>query len=358
MKLFHSLAAVFIVIGIWFNAAAAWGGVVVVANRTAAKIDFHIVQPDGSEQPSSIKPQDVMPIPVAEKIGVVFESGGVHRYLLLANSIYYFVMRDEKTDLIKFPLLPVDNAAKDPAPARVDDPQTGLCIVTVKLLVDQNEPAVQQVWEKRLRDRLKEASDIFERSCRVRFEAVAVGTWEKNNAVIDFDISARDFESKVSAAPARLAIGFTSHFRKEEGRVHMGGTRGPLRQHILIREWPQFMSNAERLEILVHELGHFLGAAHSPDGDSVMRPVLGDRRANARDFRIGLDPINTLVTYLMGEQLRSRPVNSLAELTPQTKAVLRSAYKTLDTALPSDPAASLYLKLLDPTVPGKQRSSR
>ena len=76
----------------------------------------------------------------------------------------------------------------------------------------------------------------------------------------------------------------------------MAGTRGPLHSHILVREWSPQMSEPERLEFLVHELGHFLGASHSPEPDSVMRPVLGDQPGrSARAFRIRFDPVNTLV---------------------------------------------------------------
>jgi hypothetical protein len=358
---FHLLiSAVAICLGLFSIAAS--GGVVVVADRMASKIDFFVVKSDETEQKYSLKPQDVVSIPTADSIKVRFDARGEQRrYTLKANSIYYFAARGDASDLIEHPMPAVEIPAAAPA-AKANDkivkPQADICTVTVKLLADQNEPATQKVWEKRFRDRMKEASDIFEQSCRVRFEVVAVDTWEKNNSIIDFNKSAADFETKVSSDPARLAIGFTSHFRKEEGRVHMGGTRGPLRRHILIREWPQYMSNAERLEILVHELGHFLGAGHIADADSVMRPVLGDRKANALEFRIGLDPVNTLIAYLVGEQLRTQPVSSLTALPPPTKAVLISAYKDLAASLPDDPVCPQYISILESSVPKKTGAGR
>ena len=43
--------------------------------------------------------------------------------------------------------------------------------------------------------------------------------------------------------------------------------------------------------IFWHELGHFLGSVHSPEADSVMRPVLGDRQSRSVKFRVGFDPV-------------------------------------------------------------------
>ena len=180
------------------------------------------------------------------------------------------------------------------------------------ILADDDEPAVQNVWEKRFRKRLAAASEIFEHYCRVRFEVVAVSTWVSDNNIREFEKSLEEFERKVNPLPARLAIGFTSQYQKIQGRRHLGGTHGPLRPHILIREWSQEISEPERLEVLVHEMGHFLGAAHTPDDRSVMRPVLGDRRSRARSFRIGFDPSNALVMYLIGEELRSLRTGQLA----------------------------------------------
>ena len=79
------------------------------------------------------------------------------------------------------------------------------------------------------------------------------------------------------------------------------------------------MSEAERLEILVHELGHFLGAVHTADGNSVMRPALGDRRARGRSFRIGFDAPNTLAMNLVADELRSRRCRTSHSFCPRPR---------------------------------------
>ena len=176
---------------------------------------------------------------------------------------------------------------------------------------------------------------------------IAVDTWKSDKDARDFDASVAEFERTVRPAPAQLAIGFTGRYRNLRDDKHIGGIRGPLRPHILIREALWRVSEPERLEVLVHELGHYLGAVHSADSASVMRPKLGDRQAVARRFHIGFDAPNTLAMCLIGEELRTRPLSSLYQLPADTKNVLRSVYASLATALPDDPAAPKYRMLLD-----------
>ena len=133
--------------------------------------------------------------------------------------------------------------------------------------------------------------------------------------------------------------------------MRLGGTYGPFQSHILIREWAQHISEAERLELLIHELGHHLGAVHSPEPDSVMRPILGDRQARCAAFPIRFDPVNTLAMYLVGEEIRIRHVHSFARMSTPTKMRLRQIYTVLSQALPSDPAAAKYLDLLGGDLP-------
>src|SRR3954465_8961977 len=98
------------------------------------------------------------------------------------------------------------------------------------------------------------------------------------------------------------------------GRIHMAGTRGPLHAHILVREGSPEINEPERLEFLVHELGHHLGAAHSPEWQSVMRPVLGDNRAGRSDFRIQFDPVNTLAMAMVCEEIRRSNIANVSQL--------------------------------------------
>jgi hypothetical protein len=230
------------------------------------------------------------------------------------------------------------------------EPAKPLCTIPVKLLADGKEPRLRKLWEKEYRDRLAAASAIIERSCGVRFEVVAVDTWTSSDDVHDFLGLMKEFEQKVPPAPGRLAIGFTGQFDGLQEDCRMGGANGPLRPHVLLREWGRQVSEAERLEMLVHELGHYLGAAHSAEKWSVMRPDLGDRQSRAKAFQIRFDEPNANAMRLVAEQLRDGRPASLARLPSGVKAQLRPLYQSLVKALPKDPAAARYLAMIQETA--------
>jgi hypothetical protein len=321
-------------------------GVVVLTNHTKDKIAFTLIRPDGRQTQHGLDHEEVVPVPVATTVTVVFEDGEQpRRYVLQADNIYYFHTDGNKLDLVQYPL--PSRPSSRPTPNPTPGLPNVVCTIPVKVLVDDKEPTVRRIWEKRYRERMAAASAIIERHCRVRFEVVAVGTWTSDNGARDMQHLIDQFERAVKPAPARLAIGFTAQYQTLREDTHMGGTRGPFHAHILIREWGRQIAEPERLEILVHELGHFLGAVHSPEHQSVMRPDISDRQARARNFRIGFDAPNTLVMYLVGEELRSRPLMRLGQLSSATKDQLRAVYASLAAALPGDPAAPRYLALLD-----------
>lgn len=323
--------------------------VVVLANQTDQSVTFAEVLPGEKARAYRIAPGDVLPLPARGPITVRFEAGGrVVDRRAVPDSICAFV-REGSLDLIQRSF-GVDGAVAAP---RAEERLDVVGVLPVMILVDEEEPAVRRLWESRLRRRVADASRIFERHCLMRFEVVSVGVWESNDGVTDFSLSLREFEREAPLVPpACLAIGFTSQYRKPDAnRVHLGGTRGPLYHHLLVREWSQHISEPERLEVLVHELGHVLGASHSAESASVMRPMVGDRQSRARSFRIGFDPLNTLAMFVFCEQLRLRGARRLADLSPASRAVLSNVYAELQRSLPDDTAASRYLTLLAMSAP-------
>ncbi len=223
----------------------------------------------------------------------------------------------------------------------------GAEVILVKIFVDEEEATVENVWRKRLSERLMSASRIIEGYSDVRFAILDFGTWQSDNRVQDLSKSLREFEQEVDPGAARIAIGFSSQYKFQTGRNNLGGTRGPMRSHILIRENAQSVREPERLEVLVHELGHFLCAAHSAAKTSVMRPVVGDGQARATSFRIGFDPINAKIIRLTGREMRDRHVERFEELSPSTLRQLRESYLALAKRLPADPTAARYLQAID-----------
>lgn len=320
--------------------------VIVLANRTDRPVPLRFFANSGGAQPITLLVGDVVPVFVDGPGRVEFASPGAPKqYALDANCAYYFGRAaDGRIDLQKIGLGEDGTAlAGRKLPGTAVGPAA---TITVKIVVDEEEPARRNVWERRLTKRIEAASAILEKFCGVRLKVVATDTWNSNNDTNDLIESLSEFESEVSPAPARLAIGFTNQYQMVRGRTHMAGTRGPLHTHILAREGSPQISEAEKLEFLVHELGHFLGAAHSPERNSVMRPVLGDNLAGRSDFRIKFDPVNALAVAMVGEEIRRRGIQHISELDPTTKRRLRQIYTELAKSIPEDPAGSHYARLM------------
>lgn len=324
--------------------------VIILANRIDRPMPIRVGPRSGTLQQLTLATGDAVPLFVDGKGRVEFSSpNGEKRYVLDANCAYYFGRTaDGHIDLQKIGLGEDGTAlAGRSLPGNAIGPAA---TITVKIAVDEEEPARRAHWERRLRRRIETASAILEKFCGVRLEVVATERWNSDNETNDLHASLSEFEREVSAAPARVAIGFTSQYQLVRGRTHMAGTRGPLHTHILAREGSPEISEAEKLEFLVHELGHFLGAAHSPERGSVMRPVLGDNRAGRSDFRIQFDPVNALAIAMVGEEIRRRDIKHISDLQPDTRRRLRQIYTELARSLPDDPAGFHYAQLMGSTA--------
>jgi hypothetical protein len=344
--------AIALVVAAGTFAPPAGAGFVVLTNRAKDKVSFALIQHDGRQTQHELSHNDVLSAPTAASVTVAFKDDGKPcRYLLRANGIYYFRSEEKKLRVLQHPIpglvpLSADSPSPKPAPKPADSAYT----IPVKLLVDEKEPRVRRLWEKEYRERIAAASAIIERCCGARFEVAAVDTWTSGDNVRDFLQLIEEFNRKVRPAPARLAIGFTGQYEALREDRRMGGANGPFRSHVLIREWGRQVADSERLEMLVHELGHFLGAVHSLEPQSVMRPDISDRQSRARSYRIRFDAANTLVMCLLGEELRRRPVMHLGQLPSAVKQQLRPLYRSLAAALPRDPAAPRYLTMLDESL--------
>jgi len=222
--------------------------------------------------------------------------------------------------------------------------------IYVKVLVDEAEPRRVQAWQQTLARRIDQASDILAQYCDLKFSVTCFGTWRSAAGNTDFATSLKGFEKEVKPDPAVLAVGFSSRFKFGRGRTSLGGARGPLNSHILIREGSPSIQESERLEVLVHELSHYLGAAHSGRDDSVMRPVLGDGRSRARAFRIVLDPPNAEIIRLVSSEVLDNRVRHIHQLTMPTKLRLREQYLLLARDNPRDQVARKYALLMDKSI--------
>ena len=237
-----------------------------LANRTRERLTISIL-PDGTvPQSFTMEIGESRPVFYQRVLGVRFGEGLVERtYQVAAKSAYFFTRGAGGTKPLR--MEQIGFAHNKPAPSEVaarGNPLTP--VIPVKILVDDDEPTHRQIWEANLRRRFAAAAEIIERHSGVKLSLVAVGMWDSDDRQHDFTASLTEFEQEVSPQPGQLAIGFSSQYNVQIGRVHMGGTRGALHPYILLKERSPNMLETQRVELLVHELGHYLGASHQSRG--------------------------------------------------------------------------------------------
>lgn len=221
--------------------------------------------------------------------------------------------------------------------------------ISVRIFVDEEERRKEQIWKETLVRRLEQASSILGQHSQIKFSVTKFGSWDSEDGHNDFPRSLKEFEQETNPKPAELAIGFTSQYTFTKGRSNLGGTRGPMRRHILIREGTR-VQEVERLEVLTHELAHYLGAAHSPDQSSVMRPILGDGQSRARAFRIKFDMPNARIVSIVSGEMANRNVQSMHQLSIQSKVQVRDLYAQIAKGFPEDEVAGLYVSVMDRSI--------
>ena len=318
--------------------------VVVLSNRTAKTTSAILVEAKGPAKNISLAPGDSQSFFFQNELRIRYQESRVQREFELEDSCAYFftygtqvgAVRLEKIGLGKE--FPQADELVQPRKAPLDVP-----VIRVKLLVDDNEPTLPEIWQGRLRKRFLAAAEIIQRHCGIRLEIDSLATWKSDDSIVDFRQSLLEFEQAVKLRPAQLAIGFSSQYRIVHGRTHMGGTRGILFPYILLRERSPQVRETERLEMLVHELGHYLGAAHSPEPFSVMRPILTGAQQRAVGSKIRFDPVNNLLIAMVGDEIRQHGLRGLHTFPEAKKNRMVEIYRVLTKALPDDPAAARFL---------------
>jgi hypothetical protein len=324
----------------------------VITNRCSAAVTFDLQRQGQPPHRYVLGAGAVLPIWTDQVVGATFNAGeAIEAISLEPNAIYLFSRKEQQIDLsrLTIPAAPPRMRAGqlERMPPASAPPDEGPVVVPVRILADDAEPTVRGVWEERLRKRVADASAIFERICRVRFSVVDVGDWQSQREVNDFELALRDFERKVRPAPARVAIGFTSRFPIQRGETHLGCTRGPFYSYILLRERSPDLYEPERLAVLVHELGHWLGAVHWGDEASIMTPKLNYWRYRAKESQIFFDAMNVYLMCQFAEEMRVRRVTNIGQLSPATKDRLRAAYGLVAAMGHDETSAPIYLRLIE-----------
>jgi len=330
---------------VWFAILAALGflggrdsleaGVVVIANRSEQTVPFAVRSAGGKPVRYALGPRKLAPVFTSDRIEIVFTAAGKeNRRLLEANTIHFFVPAGEDTRLEQLTFSVWRGGCWLHVGRGGSVPKT--VVVPVKILVDEEQPAVRKTCEARLRSQLAAVSRVVEQYCRLRFEVVAWGTWESDDGAGNFEQLTKDFKRKAGPAPALLAIGFTSQQVVKAHRAPHSPV-DPFATHLLVPDVQKEFSESDQFDVLLHDLGHYLGAVHSPETDSVMfsssRQV---HQAGSRQRIVGFDPINTLAVNLVADEIRTRRVHDLAGLSRSTRQYLHALYSEVGRVLRSD----------------------
>jgi hypothetical protein len=335
-------------------AAPASAAVVVIGNNSNDAISFELKPDSGEKQSEKLAPGEARAFACDKTAVATFTSTDKQNVLELdAYSVYVFTSRNNTTELHGVKLEGNAPPVGNPTPATAS---AATHKVAVKLLVDDSERRTKAVWEPALKKRFAQAAEILKAAANVSFEVTEVGTWDADPNAADLFALQEDFKKVVPTEPMTLAIGYTSRRLQplpNEKAVPFAAPVVALQSHLLIREGDP-RSESERVEVLVQQLGRYLGAVTCPDRSSAMRPRLGDGQAVQAKFRIGFDPLNVLAMNLTADDLRTGKVKRLSDLSPTTQIRLGRIYGTFLTAVPDERLPDNYLGMLDRAgiVPG------
>jgi hypothetical protein len=328
---------------------SAWATVCVLSNQSGMEISL--------EQPEQ---KTAGPLRIGPGVAVRIDGGEDPTPLILTAlghyqskvelkpyGVYFATMHDDQLQVKEIDLqftAEMREALIEQAPAATDPPLE----IEVKLLVDEDQPAKRALWEPLLRRRVARASDHLYGCCRVRLKVVAVDSWNSDNSLTDVSSLAAEFRRQVNPAPARLAIGFTFQQRATVAEVlGQGAIDKPLASHLLLPlvDSPATTHESTKEMLLVHELGHYLGAVHALEPATFMQATWEAR--TSRDCH-AFDPINMLTMNLVREQLQGGAIDSLDQLSQQHKQAVGRCYATLSQALEDPWRDTLRKQLLTP----------
>ena len=366
--------------------------VTVLGNHGTEAIRFWIEMERGGERTEMIlRPGETVSISNPQAAAAVFDRNGeLTRLRLLQDEIYLFVKQNGTQELYGIgpdhgTAIPhsriqghassekhtESRSATDPknaaAPAHASQtngsqsPQAspvGLPILTLPVLVftDMNIPLAEKLWRQRVTERIAHASEILEKTCFVRLEIEAFHSWGSDPNSKDLREVMSDFEKKIPNVPGKLVMGFTAHKNAGGERTELGLARQPFYGRILLREEAPQITEVERLETLLHEMGHFLGAVHTSDENSVMRTVLHERKSRHAGFTISFDPLNALAMNLWVRQFRRGDKIRIRTLHPDVRDELENVYllvqkiaqdqKAAGVPVLENPNLEFFLKIL------------
>lgn len=330
--------------------------VVVLDNQSEGSVKVRVAPIGGESRELALAPGDVVPIPVSHSVELTYARGEeevsaridpntVHRFVTKKEGLLLEQVRFSQSRSSRWWHVP---GQAGPAPA---------VVVPIKILADDEYAQAYGDWQARLRATIAAASESLERHCGVRFDVVAEATWESDDDAGDFRRLEAAFREEAVAAPAWLAIGVTGQFRISEEHPLPHVDRVPFSSHLLLPEVQEGLAEADQLALLLHELGHFLAAAHSPDENSVMRsPIVeGKKDVQRRPAGTRFDAINTLAMNLVAQEIRLRGARHVGQIERGTRAAIRAIHGEMAHRVRGDRQPAQFAEMFREQLPPSPR---
>ncbi|GAB6164460.1 hypothetical protein JCM19992_04600 [Thermostilla marina] len=273
------------------------------------------------------------------------------------NRLYRLQMRNGRFAVVPQRFLGIQPSMWLHAGAREAPPPA--VVIPIKLLVDDEQPAVRNAWEARLKAQFAGASRFLEWYTGTRFEVVAVDTWESNDAIADPEELERDFRDHTAHDDARLVVGVSSQWKLSGPADLAHPVSNPLNTHILIPDTQPGFDGQMQLRYLVHRLAHFLGAVDVDDPNTIMfpperLPAAIEKAEKPLAAEPYIDAENVLVMSLIADDLRLGDRPGVGTLSPGTRDYLRAVYLAMGRHLPSKEALRLAETMTTPPPAAKR----
>ncbi len=365
--------------GLWVGGAAE-AATVVLANRASRPVQLSVRLSSGHTGQATLPPGRLMVLPVGEAAELIYTfvpspgsrsptspspassppsmppAGGPQRLTLRLNTLYYFL--DQGGRVVCRPVLFSQDGVVGWIHADASGQLPPVVRVPVKVLADEEHPAKPEVWQEEFKRLFRSASEIFEQYCRVRFEVVAADAWQSDNSLgQDFGKLFDEFRREVSPAPAWLAVGFTSQWKLGHPNHVPAPYLPPLSTHLLLPTPQKNLSDQELFLLLLHQLGHWLGAVESPEPGSIMSQHFYADREKAFKEGLRFDPVNTLAMNLLAEEIRRGQIRTVADIPRSTRRYLQAIYLSLNPHHLSEPFQAAAL-LAEPATPSARYLGR
>ena len=344
-----ALLPVMLAIGGWARVGRVEAAVVVVCNRSDETVKLRLEPVWGASRDYSLAPGELVQVQVPHSVELIYTRGDTEiRRPIDPNSVHNFVKKRE--DLVLEQVSISQSRSSRWLHVEGQEGPPGEVVVPVKILVDSQQAAAGADWEVALRGQLAAASKSIEGRCGVRFEVAGVEHWQWEHDESDFRRLDAQFRKMVATDPAWLAIGLCEQFRISEKTPLPHLNRKPLFTHLLLPDVQEGFSETDQLELLVHELGHFLGAAHSPENDSVMRSPIPEKDEERGRSGTDFDALNTLAMNLVADEIRTGRVRRLGEISRGTRGHLRTIYWEMARRVRKDRQSAHLAELLRETA--------